>query len=76
MELKNLADSNGRSLSYIMLNLRKGARNTPKRIGKRGWQWDLLETASEVLITGMQSTPESEIQSRKKYGVRLGSEKP
>jgi hypothetical protein len=74
--LSALAKQNGRSLAYILLNLRKGSRQAPKRIGKRGWQWNLNETASAIKITGLERTPEAEVRAREKFGVRHGSEKP
>ena len=74
--LAQLANESGRSLTYIMLNLRKGMRKTSQKIGKRGWQWDLEETPIRVLITGLKRVPAHEIRAREKYGVRDGSEKP
>src|SRR5271166_61915 len=74
--LAGLAEQNGRSLAYIMLNLRKVMRKTPQKIGKRGWQWDLEETPSCVRITKIWRTLEQETRAREKYGVRNGSEKP
>ncbi len=74
--LAELADRNGRSLSYVMRNLRKGMRRTRQKIGKRGWQWDLEETPLLVRITNIRRTEAHEIGIREQYGVRNGSEKP
>jgi hypothetical protein len=64
-KLAALAKSNGVTLHHVMSNLRKGSRRTAKRIGKRGWQWDLLETPTEVRVVNLRRTPKNIIGTRK-----------
>jgi hypothetical protein len=63
--LRKLAQDNNVDFNYIMVNLRKGSRDTPKRIGKRLWQWDLLESPTEIRVVNLKRTPSSVIGNRK-----------